>query len=144
MKNPMLLAVTALVLGLSASANAQCKTLAKQSAVQIQPYDINGKVHTVVLQKGDHAEMSMTFFAGQSYRIMLNSADATEGVYFRVKNSDGAVYFTNASQPDVSYYDFISANTEQLIIEMIVPEGVQNSDEIASTCVSVVVGCKAQ
>ena len=126
------------------SVQAQCGNFTKQSAALLTPYDMDGAPHKTILQAGDHAELSFTFFAGQSYRIVMNSSDATKGVVFQVRDLNHKIIFNSATQALDGYFDFISETTQQLIVEMIAADGVKNGDIVASNCVNVIVGCKPQ
>ena len=128
----------------TATTHAQCKGFAKQSASQLNPYDLSGKIHSVVLQNGDHAEMSLSFYSGQSYRIIMNSGDAASGVSFLIKDADGKLLFNSALQPVRSTYDFVSESTQALTIEMIASETKEDTDVLATNCVCVMVGSKPQ
>ena len=136
------LAATALLIIVGAApALAQCAGFAKKSAALLNPYDMEGKVHKVTLQSGDHAELSLTFMAGQSYRIVMNSSDAANGVVFILKDAEKKLVYSSASNPGSDYYDFVSEKTQPFTVEMIAKEKVLDQNTSASNCVSVMVGC---
>ena len=130
----------------AAGALAQCNGFAKRSAAKLTPYNIDGTPHNVVLQSGDHAEISFTFFAGQSYRIFMNCEDAANGIVFFLRDSNRKLIFSSATRPDSGYYDFVSDITQQLTIEVIAKDIINDKaqETIASSCVSVMVGCKSE
>jgi len=123
-------------------AQAQCSGFTKKSSDLLTPYDISGKAHKVVLQSGDHAELSFTFFSGQSYRIIMNSSDAANGIVFILKDAQNKMIYTSAADPNRLFYDFTSESTQQLTVEMIAPELAWDPNTISSNCVSVMVGSK--
>ena len=134
----------ALLIGLGASnAQAQCNGFTKQSEALLTPYDIAGAPRKVVLQAGDHAELSFTFFAGESYRIVMNTSNAAKGVAFILRDMNHKMIFSSATQPVDGYFDFISESTQSLIVEMIAAD-TKGTEVMASNCVSVIVGCKPQ
>lgn len=137
-----------LVVGLSTFAsiesNAQCKRFTQNKCLpSLTPYVNNGQINTTTLFEGDSASLNMTFYSLLEYRLMVCShAMLGEGVYFKVKDSDGEVVYTSKGT-NKNYWDFRVNSTQDLHIDVVVPNNEESvSDMPPSGCVSVVLGFK--
>lgn len=123
---------------------AQCKRFTEKHCLpDLEPYQNNGQINTTTLFEGDSATLNMTFYSLLDYRLMVCSHDVLgDGVYFRVKDSDGEILFTNKDGEE-KHWDFRVNSTQDLHIDVVVPS---NSETISnmppSGCVSVVLGYK--
>lgn len=123
--------------------NAQCKSYAKRSCRPLlTPYLHNGQVNNAVLVPGDKAELLLTFFSGQEYRMIVCGMPVLGEVTYKVMDSDRNVIFESAKNKDKKYFDFKVASTQQLIVEINVPESKSISDIVPEGCVSVLIGFK--
>lgn len=144
MKLRHILALTALLFfGLSNEADAQCKSYAKrQCRPALAPYVHNGQVNNAVLVPGDKAELLLTFFAGQEYRLMVCGMPVLGAVSFRILDSDRNMIYESKKNPSQNYFDFKVASTQQLIVEINVPEAKSPNGIVPEGCVSVLIGFK--
>lgn len=140
--------IASLVLaGLASSADlcAQgCKRFTQKNCLPgLEPYVNNGQINSTTLFEGDSASLRMTFYSLLDYRLMICSHPILgENVRFRVKDVDGdELYNSEGSEKDS--WDFRVNSTQELIIDVVVPEDASNPSEIPpSGCVSVVLGFK--
>ena len=124
-------------------ANAQCKGYAKrQCRPNLAPYIHDGKMNFAQLFPGDKAEVELTFYARQSYRLLVCGDDVLGNVQFKVYDTDKNVLF-DSEKSDKNYLDFKTASTQKLIIEVIVPEGEGNNHGMEFMgCVAIMTGLK--
>ncbi|HCA83499.1 MAG TPA: hypothetical protein DEP18_06900, partial [Flavobacteriales bacterium] len=121
-------------------ADAQCKSYVKRNCRPgLTPYLHNGQVNNAILVPGDKAELLLTFFAGQEYRLMICSMPVLGAVSFRVLDSDRNPIYESKKNPSQNYFDFKVASTQQLIVEINVPEAKPNNDIVPEGCVSVLI-----
>lgn len=126
-----------------AEANAQCKSYAKRSCrPMLTPFIHNGMVNNAVLVPGDKAEMLLTFFSGQEYRLMVCAMPVLGNVSFRILDSDRNPIYESKKDPSKNYFDFKVASTQQLIVEITVPENKTAVDIVPEGCVTILVGFK--
>ena len=135
------LSVAALCLAINFGAEAQCKTFIKNECKpKLAPYIYNGQMNSAVLNQGDMAELMLTFYSNQDYRIVVCS-DGLGDVTFRLLDLQGKELFTNADHNYTDYWDFSTNSTQLLTVEVSVPENTTD-EESKSGCVSILVGFK--
>lgn len=120
---------------------AQCKKFTKENCLpSLAPFTYNGQLNSAILSDGDVAELLLTFHEGQKYRINVCHQEILGDILFKVFDTKKNLLFENDPNSDVSYWDFISNSTQQLIIEVTILEP-QPKDEVLKTgCVSILVG----
>lgn len=130
----------AIVLSLQSTVFGQCKTFTKNECKpRLSPYIYNGQLNSAMLNEGDIAELMLTFYSNQNYRIVVCGADELEDINFVLKDIDGNVLYTNADHDFIDHWDFHTKATQQLSIEVSVP--VTSKGELyKSGCVSILVG----
>jgi hypothetical protein len=122
---------------------AQCKSYTKKVCLpELKPYKHNGKLNNTILSPGDKAEMSLTFFSGQNYRLFVCSQDIIGTATYKVMDADRNVIFESAKNPDKKYFEFKVASTQQLIVEITIPNKKSLTGIIPEGCVSILVGYK--
>ncbi|MBP5667261.1 MAG: hypothetical protein J6X32_03850 [Salinivirgaceae bacterium] len=136
-----ILSVAALCLAVNFGAQAQCKTFIKNECKpKLSPYIYNGQMNSAVLNQGDFAELMLTFYSNQDYRIVVCS-DGLGDVTFRLLDLQGKELFTNADHNYTDTWDFSTNSTQLLTVEVSVPENTTD-EEPKSGCVSILVGFK--
>ena len=121
---------------------AQCKGFVKKQIPRLAPFIHNGQINSSVLLSGDHAELTLTFYAGQTYRIMVAAQEVLCNTYFVMKDSNKGQLFSSKDQGKLDYWDFTVESTQQFTIEVVVPDNDAPSGLVPSGCVSVLVGFK--
>ena len=121
---------------------AQCKRFIKDQIPRLSPFVYSGRINSAVLLPGDHSELSLTFYSGRTYRIILKSQETIGDVFFVIRDANRKQLFSSDKLNRSDFYDFISESTQQLTIEMMVPERDSKSEVALSECVCVIVGEK--
>jgi len=135
-----LIVLLGVLIGINSEGYSQCKTFTKNDCKPLlSPYIYNGQLNSAVLNEGDFAELMLTFYSNQSYRIVVCAAPELGKILFRLIDDKGKEYFSNKDHDYTGIWDFQTKSTQQLIVEVSVPES--NSGElIKSGCVSILVG----
>jgi len=121
---------------------AQCKGFVKKQIPKLSPFIHNGQINSSVLLSGDHAELTLTFYSGQTYRIMVTGQETLGDVFFLMKDASKSQLFSSKDQGKTDYWDFTVESTQQLTIEVMVPDVDAPSGLVPSGCVSILVGFK--
>lgn len=121
---------------------AQCKGFVKRQIPKLAPFIHNGQVNSSVLLSGDHAELTLTFYSGQTYRLLISSQEALGDVYFIMRDANKSQLFSSKDQGKFDYRDFTVESTQQMTVEVIVPNVDTPSGLVPSGCVSILTGFK--
>jgi len=136
-----LILIFGILFSLQSSVFGQCKTFTKNICKpKLEPYIYNGQLNSAVLNEGDVAELMLTFYSNQDYRIVVCAADEIGGVEFKLKDASGIELFTNTDHNLVDHWDFHTKSTQQLLIEVSVPQSTKEGELYKSGCVSILVG----
>ena len=121
---------------------AQCNNFTKGKCVPaLKPYIHNGQLNSTSLAPGENAELMMTFYAGQEYRIFTCSQELLGAVVYKVFDSNHKVVF-NSEEAQQNNFDFNVKATQQLYIEVNVPKAEAKTGIVEQGCVAVLVGFK--
>ena len=134
--------VGALALLPSIGTFAQCKGFVKKQLPKLSPFIHNGQVNSSVMLSGDQAELTLTFYSGQTYRVLVSAQEVLGGVYFVMKDAGKKELFTSKGQEKLGYWDFSVESTQQISVEVVVPNVDTPSGLVPSGCVSILVGFK--
>jgi len=126
--------------------SAQCKSFTKKRCLpQLSPYFHNGQLNNTTLMAGEKAELLMTFYSGQDYRLNVCAQPVFENVIFRVLDKNRKQIYSSENSKS-NNWDFHMASTQQLFVEVSVPSSSNKTKMIAemveSGCISVLVGFK--
>ena len=121
---------------------AQCKGFVKKQIPKLAPFIHNGQINSSVLLSGDHAELTLTFYSGQTYRIMVSGQETLGDVFLIMHDASKSQLFSSKDQGKTDYWDFTVESTQQLTIEVMVPDVDAPSGLVPSGCVSILVGFK--
>ena len=119
MKKSLILSllVFGLILANVSESKARCKKFTKENCLpSLSPFTYNGQLNSAILSDGDVAELLLTFHEGQKYRINVCHQEIIGDIQFKVFDTKKNLLFENDPNTDVSYWDFISKSTQQLII----------------------------
>ena len=123
---------------------AQCKNFAKKVCkLELAPYIHDGNYNAAILTEGEDAELFKTFYAGQEYRISICGSESLPPIEFQVLDVDRKLLYTNASRNYATSWDFKVESTQQLIGLVKVKSSEGESDDLASGCVAIMFGLKA-
>lgn len=133
--------VLALFLGSQVRADGQCKTFTKNKCKPLlNPYIYNGQLNSAILSEGDFAELILTFYSNQEYRIVVCAEEPLGKVVFKLSDLNGNEIFSNKDYNFKNYWDFSTNSTQQLRVEVSVPESENRDENIKTGCVSILVG----
>jgi len=125
------------------STYAQCKSFTKKHCLsQLSPFVYNGQLNSAVLTQGDVADLMLTFYPDQDYRVFVCYDDAFGNVEFRLYDSNRNLIYSNKDNDYLPYWDFSSSETMQLVLRVIIPEKTKDQIAVKSGCVSILVGFK--
>lgn len=120
--------------------SAQCRKFTKRSCLPIlTPYVHNGQMNSAILYPGDKADIMLTFYSGQKYRLLICGEEQLGKVTYRVLDVDRNEIY-NSKDKEKQEFDFKVASTQQLIVEVNVPESSTTHDMDYQGCVSILVG----
>lgn len=129
--------------GAPLESKAQCKSFTKKTCLpELEPYIYNGQLNSAVLSEGDVAELLLTFYGGQDYRIYICGHEVLKNIQFEVFDTEKNLLFNNAKNDFATSWDFKSNSTQQLIVRVSVPQEENRSGMVQSGCVSILVGFK--
>lgn len=122
--------------------SSQCRGYTKRNCrPALSPYQHNGQLNNAVLVPGDKAEIMLTFYSGQEYRVSVCSMPVLGDVTYKVMDTDKNVIF-ESDKSDQPAFDFKVSSTQQLVVEIKVPESEKANEIVPQGCVSVLVGFK--
>ena len=126
------------------TARAQCKSFVKKQCLpQVAPFTHNGQLNTAMMSAGQTAELQMTFYSGQEYRLIVCGQEALGKVWFRLVDGNKSEVFNSKNQRGTpNTWDFKMKSTQQLTIEIHSPESENPNELVQSGCVSLLVGFK--
>lgn len=141
MKKALLILVIGLFCGLTAG--AQCNNFTKKKCIpSLSPYIHNGQLNSASLAVGETAELDLTFYGGQEYRILVCGQEIFKDVKFKLKDKNDKELFNSEGKSD-RFWDFKVNSTQQLKLEVTTVGDNQNKTGLAEAgCVSVLVGFK--
>ncbi|MCB0428748.1 MAG: hypothetical protein H6585_13805 [Flavobacteriales bacterium] len=136
----------AIALLMPASGFAQCKAFTKKVCNPIlSPYTHNGQLNSAILAEGETAELLLTFYAGQNYRVAVCAQEVIGDVEFRLMDANRNLIFDNTQHDMANSWDFNVKSTQQIIVEINVPKRSESGKAVSMVptgCVSILVGFK--
>ena len=139
MKLLKLIVVIAIVSPMMVS--AQCKSFTKKQCLPLlDAFVPSSNFNSAVMMPGDEADLMMTFYAGQEYRLFVCSEDIIGELNFEVQDEQSTL-FASADNEN-PYFDFKMQNTKQLKLKIIVPEQENPNRMVHQGCATVMVGSK--
>ena len=124
------------------SLNAQCRTFVKNNCREAMgEYIPSENFNAAKLQPGDEAEVEMTFYGGEDYRLLVCSQELLGEVEFQLLDLEGNVLFNNVDKEMASHFDFKVGGTQNLMVRIKVSDN--NSAALAPQgCVAIMLGSK--
>lgn len=130
----------------ASTANAQCKRFTKNYCLpDLAPYSHNGKLIASTFFPGEKADLELTFNAGKEYRIIVCSQELIGQVKFIVMDKSRKILYKSEERETNPSWDFKMATTQDLIIQVEIPEqdkSNQNTNITPKGCVSIMIGFK--
>jgi hypothetical protein len=135
-----LLVIVAVISFTNLSFGQSCRTYAKKECrPAMAPYIHNGQLNSAILFPGDKADILLTFYSGQKYRILVCAQEQLKGMTFRILDVDRNEIY-NSKTKKANIFDFKVASTQQLIVEVTIPEAKSANGIESQGCVSIMVG----
>ena len=145
-KNRLTLCLFFLATIFSVASYGQCKRFTKKNCLpDLAPFTHNGQLTSAVFNAGETADIEMTFNAGKEYRIIACSQETLGKVQFKVLDKTRKVLYKSEEGETNPSWDFKVANTQQLIIQIVVPKEDQKNKLAQLTqsgCISLLIGFK--
>ncbi|MBL7954480.1 MAG: hypothetical protein JNJ91_05540 [Flavobacteriales bacterium] len=127
---------------LSLSASAQCRSFAKNKCVpELAPYKFNETFNAAQLAPGEEAEVSLTFYSGQDYRVMVCTHPILGEVNWKLVDENNKVIFESLADEPKHHFDLKAANTVPMKVVVWVPNK-GSSAMVHVGCVAIMVGFK--
>ena len=126
---------------LSASpASAQCKAFAKNKCVpELAPYKFNETFNAAQLAPGEEAEVNLTFYSGQSYRVAVCVHPILGEVNWKLVDVNNKIIFESLADEPKHHFDLKAGSTAQMRVVVWVPNK-GSSDMVHVGCVAIMVG----
>ncbi len=119
---------------------AQCKGFTKRKCIpELGEYKFNGQLNTAVLTRGEEAELMLSFYSKQKYRLFVCAEEQLGDVTFEIMDRDRNIMYRSKDK-GTNMFNFKVPSTQQLILRVITPgEGSKHALEFQG-CTSVIVG----
>ncbi len=135
--------VLSLLLSISSIASSQCKNFVKKHCLaDLEPFVYDGQLNSAILTEGDIAELLLTLYAGQDYRILVCGQEILGDIEFNLFDTNRNLIFSNKDHDFTTNWDFKSNSTQQLIVQVIVPKQESSSSMLHNGCIAILKGFK--
>ncbi len=143
MKTKLFLTVSAVLL-VSASSFSQCRSFVKNNCGDAMGEYIPGEnFNAARLHPGDMAEIGMTFYADEDYRLLICSHPMLGQVNWQLMDSEKNVLFDNTEHGNTDFFDFTLEGTQEMLVKINVSE--ENTSALnPQGCVTIMQGKKME
>jgi len=125
------------------AAQAQCRSFAKNKCVpELAPYKFNESFNGAQLAPGEEAEVNLTFYSGQEYRVMVCAHPILGEVNWKLVDANNKMVFESLADQPKKKFDFKAATTTQMRVVVWVPSTKGKTDMVHVGCVAIMVGFK--
>lgn len=133
-----------LVLAIPATSSAQCRSFAKNKCMpNMAPYKFNETFNAAQLAPGEEAQVDLTFYSGQEYRLLICSHPILGDVNWQLKDAAGNTLTESSGEVKKDHFDFKVATTQKLTVHIDVPSSQKGGNEMLTVgCVAILVGYK--
>jgi hypothetical protein len=142
-----ILGTLAIAMGVAVAhdATAQCRSFARNSCIpQLEPYKFNETFNAAQLAPGEEAEVNLTFYSGQDYRVMVCADKVLDEVNWKLIDGSNKIVFESFATEPKHNFDLRVENTQQMKLHVWVPEKSTATNMVPYGCVVILVGFKAQ
>lgn len=108
--------------------------------VNMGNYNTNGQLLVAPLVPGESAELSMTFYRGHDYRVILCGEEHLGKLEFKIMDSRGNELFNNKDFEMTQDWDFSMTTTKRLIIVAGASGKTTTGQAAEEGCVNLIVG----
>lgn len=133
-----------LIAALPAVSNAQCRSFAKRKCMPaMAPYKFNETFNAAQLAPGEEAQVDLTFYSGQEYRLLVCAHPILGSVNWQLLDANGKVLFESTPDLPKESFDFKVATTQKLTVHIDVPpDDAAGNNMLRVGCVGILVGYK--
>lgn len=144
MKHIHSLIVLVALMALPSAASAQCRSFAKNKCIPaLAPYKFNETFNAAQLAPGEEAEVELTFYSGQEYRVLVCTHPILGEVNWKLVDATGKSIFESSADDPKNTFDFKVATTQKLIVHIEVPSSKKGGTGMLQVgCVGILVGFK--
>lgn len=126
----------------SLAAQAQCRSFAKNKCVpELAPYKFNESFNGAQLAPGEEAEVNLTFYSGQEYRVMVCAHPILGEVNWKLVDENNKIIFESLADEPKHHFDLKAAGTVPMKVVVWVPNKGSGS-MVHVGCVAIMVGFK--
>lgn len=120
---------------------AQCKSFTKNTCRPLlEDFIPNENFNSTLLVPGDEAELKLTFYGGQEYRLVVCGHPLLGDVQFTVLDNKKNELFARRDGEQKNFFDFRLESTQQFRVLVNVPLQDNPNELIHEGCVSIMVG----
>lgn len=144
MKHFPSLAALVLLSTMPLATHAQCRSFAKNKCIPaLAPYKFNETFNAAQLAPGEEAEVDLTFYSGQEYRLLVCAHPILGNVNWRLSDANGKSLFESSADDPKPSFEFRVATTQKLTIHIDVPAASKGGNGMLTVgCVGILVGFK--
>lgn len=126
----------------AATGHAQCRSFAKNKCVpELAPYKFNETFNAAQLAPGEEAEVNLTFYSGQEYRVMVCTHPILGEVNWKLVDENNKIIFESLADEPKHHFDLKAASTVPMKVVVWVPTK-GGGDMVHVGCVAIMVGFK--
>ena len=124
--------------------NAQCRSFAKNKCMpEMAPYKFNQTFNAAQLAPGEEAEVELTFYSGQEYRLLVCAHPILGAVNWKLADAAGTTLFESKADAPKENFEFKVATTQKLTVHIDVPPADRGGNNMLTVgCVAILVGYK--
>ena len=127
---------------LAAGAHAQCRSFAKNKCVpELAPFKFNETFNAADMAPGEEAEVNLTLYSGQEYRVMVCVHPILGEVNWKLVDANNKMVFESLADAPKRYHDIKASNTTQMKVVVWVPSKPKTT-MVHSGCVAILTGFK--
>lgn len=135
--------VLSLLFSVSFTVSSQCKNFVKKHCLaDLDPFVYDGQLNSAILTEGDIAELLLTLYADQDYRILVCGQEILGKIEFSLFDTNRNLIFSNKDHDYITRWDFKSNTTQQLIVQVIIPKQESNNEMLHNGCIAILKGFK--
>lgn len=128
---------------MASAAQAQCRSFAKNKCVpELAPYKFNESFNGAQLAPGEEAEVNLTFYSGQEYRVLVCAHPILGEVNWKLVDAANKTVFESLADKPKKIFDFKAASTTQMKVVVWVPPHSGKTDMVHVGCVAIMLGFK--